>query len=177
MIDNHAKRILQGSSLDFLTSTMIPSRLMIVYHALPKWPARFCKPSVRSSSFIPHVRSSWALIDFHPLVSTPDLSASDVLNCSPAFWNLHLDAILSLDLACFTTIAAHLNLTVGTLARHLKARPDLQPLVDSMLRLNMVGVYLFSERGHGLDVFNLETTATKTKDGFILHTPREEAAK
>lgn len=46
-----------------------------------------------------------------------------------------------------------------------------------MLRLDTVGVYLLSERGHGLDVFNLETTATKTKDGFILETPREEAAK
>lgn len=115
----------------------------------------------------------------YPLYPTLDLSASDILNCSPAFWNLHLDPILSLDLACFTIIAAHLNFTVGTLARHLKARPDLQPLVDSMLRLDTVGVYLLSERGYGLDVFNLETTATKTQDhdGFILNTPREEAAK
>lgn len=36
-------------------STMIPSLLMIVYHALAKGPARSCKPIVRFSSFIPHL--------------------------------------------------------------------------------------------------------------------------
>lgn len=87
------------------------------------------------------------------------------------------DPICCLDIAMFTILAAHVGLTVGTLSRHLKRRPDLRPLVDRLLRLDTVGIYLLTERGHGLDAYNIETTATKTTDGFILNTPREEAAK
>jgi acyl-CoA oxidase len=90
---------------------------------------------------------------------------------------MHLDPALPLDIACFTIIAAGINLTVGTLARYLDERPDLGPLVSSMLRLETVGLYLLSERGHGLDAANLETTAYMTHDGFVLNTPREEATK
>lgn len=77
----------------------------------------------------------------------------------------------------FTILAAHVGLAIGTLSRHLKKRPDLRPLVESMLRFDTVGIYLLTERGHGLDAFNIETTATKTADGFVLHSPREEAWK
>ncbi|VDC07086.1 unnamed protein product [Peniophora sp. CBMAI 1063] len=112
------------------------------------------------------------------ILETYQLSPADVLNYSPKFWRLHLDPIIPTDLACFTIIAAHLNLTVGTLARYLDRRPDLEPLVDSMMRLDTVGIYLLSERGHGLDSFNNETTATRMPDGgYILNTPREEATK
>jgi hypothetical protein len=45
------------------------------------------------------------------------------------------------------------------------------------LRFDTVGIYLLTERGHGLDAFNIETTATKTPEGFIINTPREEACK
>lgn len=87
------------------------------------------------------------------------------------------DPICSLDIAMFTIIAAHVGLTIGTLSRHLKSRPDLRPLVDRLLRFDTVGIYLLTERGHGLDAFNIETTATKNKHGFVLHTPCEEATK
>lgn len=90
---------------------------------------------------------------------------------------MHLDPILPLDLGCFTIIAAHVNLTIGTIARCLSERPDLRSLVESLLNFDMVGVYLLTERGHGLDAFNIETTATMHDGGFILHTPREEATK
>lgn len=88
-----------------------------------------------------------------------------------------MDPICSTDVAMFTILAAHVGLTIGTLSRHVKKRPDLKPLVDRLLRFDTVGIYLLTERGHGLDAFNIETTATKTADGFILNTPREEAAK
>lgn len=88
-----------------------------------------------------------------------------------------MDPILSQDIALFTMLAAHIGLTIGTLSRHLKRRPDFKPLVQRLLRFDTVGIYLLTERGHGLDAFNIETTATKTADGYILHTPREEAAK
>jgi acyl-CoA oxidase len=107
----------------------------------------------------------------------PDLSAADVLNVTPKFWSLVLDPISPLDFGCYTIIGVNVNLAIGTIARYLPERPDLEPLVKSMLSLDTVGVYLLSERGHGLDAINCETTATKCEDGFILHTPREEAMK
>lgn len=87
------------------------------------------------------------------------------------------DPILSHDIAMFTMLAAHVGLAIGTLSRHLRKRPDLRTLVDRLLRFDTVGLYLLTERGHGLDAFNIETTATKTPDGFVLHSPREEAWK
>lgn len=77
----------------------------------------------------------------------------------------------------FTILAAHVGLAIGTLSRHLKRRPDLRGLVNRLLRFETVGIYLLTERGHGLDAFNIETTATKTPRGFVINTPREEASK
>jgi hypothetical protein len=60
----------------------------------------------------------------------------------------------------------------------LNARPDFRLLVHELLRFEKVGIFLLTERGHGLDSFNIETTATRLSDGgYILNTPREEAAK
>ncbi|KAJ3509212.1 hypothetical protein NLJ89_g5345 [Agrocybe chaxingu] len=111
------------------------------------------------------------------VMQTYRLTAQDVQFCSARFWAMMTDPICSLDIAMFTILAAHVGLTIGTLSRHLKNRPDLKPLVQRLLRFDTVGIYLLTERGHGLDAFNIETTATKTSDGYILHTPREEAAK
>ncbi|KAF5366570.1 hypothetical protein D9758_008981 [Tetrapyrgos nigripes] len=111
------------------------------------------------------------------VLRTHRLTASDVQFCSEKFWSLMMDPICSLDIAMFTILAAHVGLAIGTLSRHLKRRPDLRPLVNDLLRMDTVGVYLLTERGHGLDAFNIETTATRTSDGYILHTPREEATK
>lgn len=88
-----------------------------------------------------------------------------------------MDPICASDIAMFTILAAHVGLTIGTLSRHLRRRPDFRPLMERLLRFDTVGIYLLTERGHGLDAFNIETTATKTVDGFVLHTPCEEAAK
>ncbi|KAJ3569826.1 hypothetical protein NP233_g4801 [Leucocoprinus birnbaumii] len=105
------------------------------------------------------------------------LTAQDILQCSPRFWAMLQHPLLAMDIAMFTILVCQTNLVIGTLARHLKRRPDLKPLVNRLLRLETGGIYLLTERGHGLDAFNIETTATKTPDGFILNTPREEAAK
>ncbi|TFY75970.1 hypothetical protein EWM64_g8039, partial [Hericium alpestre] len=133
---------------------------------------RFCVPMVRLRS----IPGPFAIATYRNGTDA-DLSVSDVVNFTPKFWAMHLDPINPLDIGCFTVLAAHVNLAIGTIGRFLDKRPDLQPLMKSLLRLDTVGVYLLSERGHGLDAFNIETTATKTPQGFILNTPREEAAK
>lgn len=105
------------------------------------------------------------------------MTAHDILTLSPKFWALQHAPELPHDIASFAILSAHVNLTTGTLVRYLEGRDDLKSLVESLLRLETVGVFLLSERGHGLDSFNIETTATLVDGGFILNTPREEAAK
>ena len=87
------------------------------------------------------------------------------------------DPILAFDAAMFTILVSHVGLAIGTLSKRLTNRLDFRPLVESLLDFEVVGLYLMTERGHGLDTFNIETTATKISGGFILHTAREEAAK
>ncbi|KAH0828639.1 acyl-CoA oxidase [Lanmaoa asiatica] len=111
------------------------------------------------------------------VVQTYPLSASDVQHCSARYWSMMTDPVLALDTAMTTILFVHVGLAIGTLSRHLQQRPDLEPLVNGLLRFDTVGLYHMSERGHGLDAFNIETTATKTSHGFIINTPREEACK
>jgi acyl-CoA oxidase len=111
-------------------------------------------------------------------MKTYNLSALDVQFCSERFWRLFRDPMCAIDGAMFTILAAHIGLAIGTLSRHLDSRPDLRPLVHELLRFDKVGLFLLTERGHGTDSFNLETTATRKADGsYVLNTPREEASK
>ncbi|KAK0212238.1 acyl-CoA oxidase [Desarmillaria ectypa] len=112
------------------------------------------------------------------MLSTHTMTASDVQHSSERFWSLFTDPATCLDIGMFTILAAHVGLTIGTLSRHLDTRPDLRPLVHELLRFEKVGIFLLTERGHGLDAFNIETMATRMPDGcYILNTPREEATK
>ena len=97
---------------------------------------------------------------------------------TPKFWEMHLDPNIALDYGMFTLLVGQINLTVGTLSRYLTKRPDLAPLVDALLKGDVIGLYLLSERGHGLDALNIETTARQQEDGsYVLNTPTEEATK
>ncbi|KAI9456833.1 acyl-CoA oxidase [Lactarius psammicola] len=79
------------------------------------------------------------------------------------------------DYGLFTMLAAQINLTVGAHSLFLPSRPDLFPLVNS-LKGDIIGLFLLSERGHGLNAINIETTAHQQYDGsYALHTPHEEA--
>ena len=67
---------------------------------------------------------------------------------------------------------------MGTISSFLSERPDLLPLLQALERFDTCGEFLLAELGHGLDVRNLETTATLQADGsFVLHTPHPRAAK
>ncbi|KAF9223155.1 acyl-CoA oxidase [Gyrodon lividus] len=142
-------------------------------HQLPRHPLF----TIRTEFLSVDERVSMSYQRAELLMQTYNLSPSDVQFCSPRYWSLMTDPIMALDTAMFTILAAHVGLTIGTLSRHLHKRPDLRPLVNRLLRFDSVGIYLLTERGHGLDAFNIETTATKTPEGFIINTPREEACK
>ncbi|KZT19609.1 acyl-CoA oxidase [Neolentinus lepideus HHB14362 ss-1] len=106
------------------------------------------------------------------------LSAQDILHLSHKFWDMHLDLITTLDGAAVTLLTIQLNLAAGTLAPYAAERPDLRPLLESILSFDVSAQFLLTEVGHGLDAIHIETTARLCEDGgFDLHTPSNQAAK
>ncbi|KAK0637763.1 putative peroxisomal acyl-coenzyme A oxidase 1.2 [Lasiodiplodia hormozganensis] len=109
-----------------------------------------------------------------------NLSLHDIKNLTPRFWSFHTSRIHFQTCAASTLLSIHWNLCIGTLAHYTSdnRRPDLHPLLTRLLRFDLIGQFLLTELGHGLDAAHLETTATLQSDGsFSLHTPRLAAAK
>ena len=106
-----------------------------------------------------------------------DLTAEEIGTCSQRFWDHQQDPVFAIDPGLANLVTCSLNLFVGTLYPLLPGRPHLKPLVDQALRGEIFGNLFLSELGHGLDIQNLETTATKVADGFILNTPSDGATK
>lgn len=101
----------------------------------------------------------------------------DVETLSPKFWEPYKDPALVIDVGCANVLACHLNLFLGTILPMKSERPDLLPIMQQILEGEVIGNFLLTELGHGLDITRLETTATKVTDGYILHTPHGGAAK
>jgi acyl-CoA oxidase len=62
-----------------------------------------------------------------------DLTAEDVLNVTPRYWEFHGDPLLVMDCSVATILTIHFNLCVGTLAMYLAHRPDLKETIDHLL--------------------------------------------
>ncbi|KAK7926939.1 hypothetical protein PG985_003937 [Apiospora marii] len=111
------------------------------------------------------------------LVRAVGITIEDVRTMQPKFWDFHRHAF-TLDSGAWTILTIHWNLCMGTISSFLSERPDLLPLLQMLERFDTCGEFLLTELGHGLDVRNLETTATHQADGsFVLHTPNPRAAK
>ncbi|KAJ3543335.1 hypothetical protein NM688_g5865 [Phlebia brevispora] len=111
------------------------------------------------------------------VLTTWHLSVDDIASRSQRFWDMQTDPVLPLDAGCLIILGCHLNLFAGTLCSFLPRRPDLRPILESAVKGEFFGHMLLTEVGHGLDIMNLETTATKVEDGYILNTPHSSAAK
>ncbi|TCD65983.1 hypothetical protein EIP91_001930 [Steccherinum ochraceum] len=106
------------------------------------------------------------------------MTMTDLLNLTPKFWDFHMDPVIALDSAAFTIMTIQYNLCAGTIARFAIQRPDLAAVVRDLLQFRKHGQFLLTEVGHGIDMANLETTATLLPSGeFILNTPNPQAAK
>ncbi|KNG89822.1 acyl-CoA oxidase [Aspergillus nomiae NRRL 13137] len=106
------------------------------------------------------------------------LEASDILNLTPKFWQIHQDMTLSLDGAAFFLISLQYNIAGATFAMFVTDQPGYQPLLDRILKFDVSMQFMLTEVGHGLDARNLETTATLLPSGdFDIHTPNSNAAK
>ncbi|KAI0790862.1 acyl-CoA dehydrogenase NM domain-like protein [Abortiporus biennis] len=109
---------------------------------------------------------------------TYQITMNDVLHLSPKFFELHLDPVAVLDTAIIALVTIQYNLCAGTIARYAINRPELVPLVDDLLQWRKHGQYFITEVGHGVDMSNLETTATCLPSGeFILHSPTPQSHK
>ena len=80
-------------------------------------------------------------LDRHLNTYLVDLTADDVPKMTHKFWEMHLDPNIALDYGLFTIFTAQINLTVGTLSRYLTKRPDLAPLVDALLKGDVIGPF------------------------------------
>ncbi|GKU16971.1 unnamed protein product [Fusarium langsethiae] len=100
------------------------------------------------------------------------------MDLTPKFWTFHFDLIAARDMTAFVIAAIHVNLCIGTLCTFVKGRPDLELVLDKLLKFDICGGFMLTEVAHGLDARNLETTATLLPDGsYDLHTPHIGAAK
>ncbi|TQV96984.1 hypothetical protein V2A60_000357 [Cordyceps javanica] len=108
------------------------------------------------------------------------LTVHDIVNLSPKFWDFHLDLTLTRDISALMIAQIHLNLCVGSIGAHVAAtsRTDLDTLLEDLMSFRTCASFLLTEFGHGLDVKNMETTATLLPDGsYDIHTPSPAAAK
>lgn len=62
-----------------------------------------------------------------------ELTAEDILNVSPKYWEFHTDPILTMDGSVGTLLTIHYNLAAGTLAMFARDRPDIQRSLRRML--------------------------------------------
>ncbi|KAF8829993.1 hypothetical protein HHX47_DHR2000110 [Lentinula edodes] len=107
-----------------------------------------------------------------------EFTLDDVLQMNGKLWDLHADPISSIDAATTTILTIHYNLALGTLGPILTTRPDLVPLIQKLLKFEIIGQFMLTEVEHGLDARQIETTATLLPDGSLeLNTPHPGAAK
>ncbi|TFK31054.1 acyl-CoA dehydrogenase NM domain-like protein [Crucibulum laeve] len=112
------------------------------------------------------------------VVQTYRLTSNDIVNVSPMYWKFYTDPILMMDCAVAILLTIHYNLCTGTLAMYSSDRPDIARLVEKLLKFEISGQYCLTELGHGLDIFNMESTAKLLSNGeFELNTGISRAAK
>jgi len=111
------------------------------------------------------------------VIQTWNLTPEEIASCSRRFWEHQQDPTFGVDPAMANIVTCSVNLFIGTLYPLLPGRPYLKPLIDQAQRGEIMGNLFLSELGHGLDILNLETTATQVEDGYVLNTPCDSATK
>ncbi|KAJ7184614.1 acyl-CoA dehydrogenase NM domain-like protein [Mycena filopes] len=112
------------------------------------------------------------------IASVYRLKLDDIADLSPKFWTFHSDPIITDDMGATTLLAIQYNLVIGTIMDAVGSeRVDLLGLLNDLLEFKISGQYCLTEVDHGLDAANVETTATVSGDGFVLHSPHLGAAK
>ncbi|KAF7360502.1 hypothetical protein MVEN_00781000 [Mycena venus] len=164
-----------------LAKKFCPRKLRVFLQFFKMWPTRDLVHTplfgpLRDVPLKERILASYARA--REIVKIYDLTADDIVKTSPKFWKMHTDPVWTLDGAAGSLVTIQLNLCAGTLGMYVGSRPDLQQIMDKVLKFEVSGQFCLTEVGHGLDAIHLETTATMLPDGsFELNTPHERAAK
>lgn len=88
-----------------------------------------------------------------------------------------LELVAAVDGTLFTIMSIHYCLCGGSLLR--SRRPEIEPYIEELDRLDAIGVFLVTELGYGNNVVSLETRVDYVPEcgELILTTPRAEARK
>ncbi|KAI1392473.1 putative acyl-CoA oxidase [Hypoxylon trugodes] len=114
----------------------------------------------------------------HTICQKAGITIDDIVRMRPKFWGFNRHLVAMRDPAVSTILGIHWNLCMGTIARFSHDQPHLVKLLEDLERFDICGEFLLTEVSHGLDAYNLETTATLLPDGsFELHTSNSGAAK
>ena len=68
------------------------------------------------------------------------LTGEDVLRLSTKFWDLQMDYIHAVDRGAAAILSIQYNLAAGTVAPFAEKRPELRPLLDQVMRFEVLYV-------------------------------------
>lgn len=68
------------------------------------------------------------------------LTAEDILNLTPRFWSYHLDLLHTVSFTAFVLVTIQYNLVAGTIVPYAAGRPDLQQLMDRIMKFELSSV-------------------------------------
>lgn len=63
---------------------------------------------------------------------------ADIHTLSERFWAYHMNPLMTIDIAAYYILAIQYNLVVGTIAPFVDGRPDLEPLMEKLLNLEIL---------------------------------------
>lgn len=86
------------------------------------------------------------------------LSSEAIHHLTDEWWAVQLDPIFTVDTGSCTLLSIQYNLVAGTLCKYLDQRPDLRPLLDKVLKFDVL--YVPSPIDIAARTHNLLTAAT-----------------
>jgi acyl-CoA oxidase len=65
------------------------------------------------------------------------MTPEDVMQLTPKFWKYHLDLIHPVTASTFVLATIQYNLAAGTIGAYATGRPDLQELMDQIMKFDV----------------------------------------
>lgn len=78
-------------------------------------------------------RNKWTNSD----ILSKDMKPEDVMQLTPKFWKYHLDLIHPATSSTFVLATIQYNLAAGTIGAYSTGRPDLQELMDRIMKFDV----------------------------------------
>ncbi|MFL6076201.1 MAG: acyl-CoA dehydrogenase family protein [Mycobacteriales bacterium] len=115
---------------------------------------------------------------FHSLARAARLTRQEVLDGLPVVELFQTDA-MAVDTSLALMTITHFTIGLGTILHLAGDRTDLDDVIESMLKVEVMCPALLTELGYGNNVQSLETEARYDAEAeeFVIHTPNDRALK